>query len=220
MFFSVLEDSTRVEPVVVPKRDLTPQHSYDASRNTRARTPSPKPPKQNSISQNYYDPHHNSSVYPSPKTVSQTKRNSIPHQDYDFHNNPARTTSPQPIASPNRYYMGQQDYDSSRNVARSPSPQTSLPNYYMQDSSDVIQSRRPTLAPSHQHSAPYYPQENNLGAPSPQFSNVMQSGVNFHALTLGRNNSNNSLHYSTSSGYSSHHTTPACSEDTIASHGK
>ncbi|CAK8671933.1 unnamed protein product [Clavelina lepadiformis] len=40
----------------------------------------------------------------------------------------------------------------------------------------------------------------------------------FSSMTLGRKNSSNSLQYSSSSGYSSQNTTPACSEDTIASH--
>ena len=58
--------------------------------------------------------------------------------------------------------------------------------------------------------------------PSPQLPvpNYMQGNGGEYAMTLGRKNSNNSLHHSTSSGYSSHHTTPTCSEDAIASHGK
>lgn len=45
----------------------------------------------------------------------------------------------------------------------------------------------------------------------------LSSGEFLTTMTLGRKNSNNSLQYS--SGYSSQHSTPACSEDTIASHG-
>lgn len=44
------------------------------------------------------------------------------------------------------------------------------------------------------------------------------SEADYTSLSLGRKNSNS--HYSNSSGYSSQNTTPACSEDTIASHGK
>jgi len=58
--------------------------------------------------------------------------------------------------------------------------------------------------------------------PSPQITipSYMQNDEDYHAMTLGRKSSNNSLHRSNSSGYSSQHTTPTCSEDTIASHGK
>lgn len=47
-----------------------------------------------------------------------------------------------------------------------------------------------------------------------------QSGTDYPVMTLNRKNSINSLQYSTSSGYNSQYTTPACSEDTISSQGE
>uniref|UniRef100_F7AS27 IMD domain-containing protein n=1 Tax=Ciona intestinalis TaxID=7719 RepID=F7AS27_CIOIN len=57
-----------------------------------------------------------------------------------------------------------------------------------------------------------------MDPPEPRYvPNPMPSNF-YSTMTLGRKPSNQSLQYSSSSGYSSQNTTPACSEDTIASH--
>uniref|UniRef100_H2ZF60 Uncharacterized protein n=1 Tax=Ciona savignyi TaxID=51511 RepID=H2ZF60_CIOSA len=54
--------------------------------------------------------------------------------------------------------------------------------------------------------------------PEPRYVPNPVPGNFYNTMTLGRKPSNQSLQYSSSSGYSSQNTTPACSEDTIASH--
>ncbi|XP_002128096.2 protein MTSS 2 [Ciona intestinalis] len=57
-----------------------------------------------------------------------------------------------------------------------------------------------------------------MDPPEPRYVPNPMANNFYSTMTLGRKPSNQSLQYSSSSGYSSQNTTPACSEDTIASH--
>jgi len=78
----------------------------------------------------------------------------------------------------------------------------------------------PATTPQNDFARPFVPPPDE--PPQPMMSHALPARIpyEFGSMTLGRKNSNHSLQYSSSSGYSSQNTTPACSEDTIASHGE
>nr|CAB3264071.1 metastasis suppressor protein 1 [Phallusia mammillata] len=72
--------------------------------------------------------------------------------------------------------------------------------------------------PIHEPKPPVQPAKDEMKLTRPLYATPNPIQGEFTCMTLGRKNSNHSLQYSSSSGYSSQNTTPACSEDTIASH--
>ena len=157
------------------------------------------------------------------ETNSAVNTTIVPPGEQFYHHNPvARAPSPQFPLSQYTHEGAVSPRPNSKygTGARAPSPQMLSHN-----NANFVMPRAPSpqLHVSTYNLGEIGPPRNQVArAPSPQLTmtNYMQDGGEYHAMTLGRKSSSNSLHHSTSSGYSSQHTTPTCSEDTIASHGK